>query len=113
MPTTTASISTAATAQNIRSMGEAIIRMADALANAQSIQHDRPAAPSLRQADTSRKSSGHISNPTGDIATDPRRLRVRAAVISGELTAQQITAKATTAAEELETAVMAWSGARW
>lgn len=103
----------AQTAAKIRSMGEAVIALADTLAHAQAIQYDRPAAPSIRETDPSRRVSGVVSNPTHDTATDPRRLRVRAAVINGELAADELAAKATAAADELHAALTSWGGRRW
>lgn len=104
---------TASTAQTIRQLGDSVIRLADALAQAESVQHERPAAPSVRETDPSRRASGTVSNPTHDTATDSRRLRLRAAVVSGELAASELSAKAHQAATELETALQRWAGSRW
>lgn len=113
MPTATAPATAATTAAHIRAMGESCIRLADALSQAQHVQHDRPAAPSQRQDDPSRQTTGAVSNPTADIATDTRRLRLRAAVISGELAADSIAARADQAADELAAALECWAGTRW
>lgn len=104
-------MNTPTTAEAIRTMGEAVTELADALAHAEEVQWLRPAAPSLRQ-ETSEKSQGGISNPTADITADARRLKVRAAVISGELEAANIHSRAVTAAKELRAAVTEWAGVR-
>ena len=103
----------AQTAQTIRSLGEAVIRFADNLAHAQAVQYDRPAAPSVRETDPSRRIEGAVSNPTHDTATDPRRMRLRAAVVTAELAAESITAQASAAADDLAAALQGWAGVRW
>lgn len=104
---------TATTSQTIRQLGEAVIRLANALAQAESVQYDRPAAPSIRETDPSRRAFGIVSNPTHDTATDSRRLRLRAAVVSGELIGSELAAKAHEAATELEASFEAWGGSRF
>lgn len=102
---------TPTTAEAIRVLGESVTELADALAHAEEVQWLRPAAPSLRQ-ETSEKAQGGISNPTADITADARRLRVRAAVISGEMAAAEIAERARYEAEELRAAVTEWAGVR-
>lgn len=104
-------MNTPTTAEAIRSLGESVTELADALAHAEEVQWLRPAAPSLRQ-ETSEKGKGGIPNPTADITADARRLKVRAAVISGELAAQRIAQEALTAASQLRLAVAEWAGVR-
>lgn len=101
----------AQTATRIREMGTAVIALADALAHAEQVQYSAPPAPLLAQNDR-RPPAGGIKRPTEETATDARRLRVRAAVISGELTAQRIADQAATAAAELTAAVETWAGVR-
>lgn len=101
----------AQTAARIRSMGTAVIALADALAHAEEVQWAAPPAPLAAQNDR-RPPAGGIRRPTEDAATDTRRLAVRAAVISGELTAEDIAEKATAAAAELTAAVETWGGVR-
>ena len=102
---------TATTAEAIRTLAENVTELADALAHAEEVQWLRPAAPSLRQ-ETTEKAKGGISNPTADITADERRLRVRAAVITGEVVAQSIAQDAATAAATLRAAVTDWAGVR-
>lgn len=101
----------AQTAARIRSMGAAVITLADALAHAEQVQWMAPPAPLAAQNDR-RPPAGGIKRPTEETATETRRLAVRAAVISGELAAEDIAAKATAAAAELTAAVAAWGGVR-
>ena len=101
----------ARTAAAIRSMGLAVIAMADAMAHADQVQWLAPPAP-VKELTDSRPPAGGIKRPTESTATDPRRMAVRAAVISSELTAEDITAKATAAAAELQAAVASWGGVR-
>ncbi|WP_336628481.1 MULTISPECIES: DUF7169 domain-containing protein [unclassified Microbacterium] len=102
---------TPTTAEALRTLGEAVTEFADALAHAEEVQWLRPAAPSLRQ-ETSEKAKGGISNPTADITADERRLRVRAAVITGEVVAQSVTQDLATSATTLREAVTDWAGVR-
>ncbi|UDL14823.1 hypothetical protein SEA_GRETCHEN_49 [Microbacterium phage Gretchen] len=104
-------MNTPTTAEAIRSLGESVTELADALAHAEEVQWLQPAGPSTRQ-ETSEKAQGGISNPTADITADTRRLRVRAAVISGEIGAQRIAAEASQLAQELRQAVIDWAGVR-
>jgi len=101
----------AQTAAHLRSFGKAATRLADALVHAADIQWLAPAAPVAERIDV-RPPAGGVKRPTETTATDSRRLRVRAAVISGELAAQEIAAKANAAAAELEAAVTSWAGVR-
>lgn len=101
----------AQTAARIRAMGDAIVALADALAHAEQVQYDAPPAPVAAQNDR-KAPTGGVRRPTEETATDTRRLRVRAAVISGEIAADEITAKATAAAAELRDAVTEWGGLR-
>lgn len=102
---------TPTTVEALRKLGESVTEFADALAHAEEVQYLRPAAPSLRQ-ETTEKAKGGISNPTADITADERRLRVRAAVISGEIGAQRIATTADELARELRAAVTDWAGVR-
>ncbi|AWY04886.1 hypothetical protein PBI_FLOOF_50 [Microbacterium phage Floof] len=104
-------MNTPTTAEAIRTLGESVTELADALAHAEEVQWLRPAGPSMRQ-ETSEKAKGGISNPTADITADTRRLRVRAAVISGEIGAQRIADEAAKLAGELREAVTDWAGVR-
>lgn len=104
-------MTTAATAATIRAMGAAVTKLADHLAHAEEVQYLKPAAPSTR-ADTPDKAKGGISRPTEEIATDPRRLRVRSAVIAAEVLAEDITVKANEKADELAAALVDWAGVR-
>lgn len=99
------------TAATIRRMGAAVISLADALAHAEQVQYDAPPAPLVAQNDH-RHPPGGIARPTEEAATDSRRLAVRAAVVSGELAAENIAEKATVAASELSAAVERWAGVR-
>ena len=93
----------------ITSTGDAIVRLAKAYARALSVQWLPPLGPSTRH-DTSERAKGLISNPTLDTATDPRRLRVRAAVIEAEGLLESIRDSATENAEKLERALDEWAG---
>ncbi|QOI66961.1 hypothetical protein SEA_GARDENSTATE_49 [Microbacterium phage GardenState] len=99
------------TAARIRSMGEAVIHLADSLAHAEEVQYLKPAAPSTRQ-DTPEKAKGGVSRPTEDIALDPRRLALRARVIEAEQLTDGISARAEAAANALDAALREWAGQR-
>ncbi|WP_262000937.1 hypothetical protein [Microbacterium sp. Mcb102] len=102
----------AQTAAHIKERGRCIIALAAGLASAAEVQWlSPPAPPSAKQTDR-RPPAGGITRPTEEDATSSRRLRVRAAIVSGELTAERVAADATTAAAELEAAVAAWAGVR-
>lgn len=103
--------SPATTADRIRYTGNCLLRLSEALSNVASIQWERPLGPSTRGDDG--PSSGGVSNPTADIATDPRRLQVRAAVLQGEAVLDDIATSATRAAEDLEGALAGWAGVRY
>ncbi|MDR6868757.1 hypothetical protein J2Y69_003381 [Microbacterium resistens] len=102
---------TPTTAEAIRTLGESVTELADALAHAEEVQWLQPAGPSTRQ-ETPEKGKGGISNPTADTTADARRLRVRAAVITAELEVANIHSRAVTAAKELRAAVTDWAGVR-
>lgn len=95
----------------IRQTASAATRLAKALVRAADVQYLRPAGPSTRGEDPAR-SKGTISNPTMDIATDERRLALRAAVIEGELLFEKFIADAHQASERLEAALLDWAGTR-
>ncbi|AWY06675.1 hypothetical protein SEA_ZETA1847_41 [Microbacterium phage Zeta1847] len=56
------------------------------------------------------KAKHGISNPTADIVADPRRLKVRAAVVDLELELKRATLRLRAKAAKLEAAVAEWSG---
>lgn len=96
-------------ASRIRTAGDALVRLARSYARAVAVQFARPLAPTLRD-DTTERASGGKSDPTGDVASDARRLRLRAAVIAGEQALDSITSTATSAADDVDRAVAEWEG---
>jgi hypothetical protein len=79
-------------------------RLLEALSTARAIQWSAAPIPKPRE-DVSRSASGY-SNPTQDIALDPRRLEVSEAVKHAEA----LLAAIGPATERLEAAVVRWQG---
>jgi hypothetical protein len=91
-------------AARIRNMGDAVLRLGRAFAQAVAIQYAAPLGASAR-IDTTERSRGTVSNPTLDTATDSRRLRLRAADIGAEVAMDTITTAAHRAADDLDAAI--------
>jgi hypothetical protein len=87
----------------IADLGESVLALVDALNEAAAVQWEVPPRP-LPAEDTTERSKGTISNPTLAIATDPRRLRVRAEVIAAEADIAKLAAAARARAEALTAA---------
>ncbi|WDS52077.1 hypothetical protein SEA_CARON_51 [Microbacterium phage Caron] len=104
-------MTTPTTAERIRTTGEAVTRLVHALAHAAEVQFDRPAGPSTR-GETPERAKGGVSRPTEDIATDERRLRLRAAVLEAELELEGMETTALATATKLEDALTGWAGVR-
>lgn len=76
--------------------------------------YERQWSPGLiqtrRETEGGRPIGGPPSDPTGEAATDPRRLRLRAAVIAAEREIEAATEAVQTAEARLAEALKGWAG---
>lgn len=91
-------------------LATAALRLAEALIAAKAVQW-QPGARIRGEGDGG-KGKGTVSDPTFAIVSDPRRLKVRAAVLEATRTVRIATRELTRAADTLTEAVAEWEGQR-
>lgn len=93
----------------VRTFAEEALLLASALAQAETAQFQRSRTPQPRD-DTTERSRGEHSDPTGDTVADPRRLALRAQVVAGEMILERATRAMTMIRGRLEHAHARWNG---
>lgn len=92
-----------------RSIAEESLKLGLVMNRANEIQWEASPIPKPRE-DTSQRSIGGHSDPTGDIVLDARRLSVREAFVNAERAMVNLHQALLDARENLEEAVEKWNG---
>lgn len=97
------------TPTTVRAFASAALRLASALGRAEEVQWQPSPVPRPREDTTERSRGGH-SDPTATTATDPRRLALRAAVVSAEVALEKALAECEARAADVERALQVYYG---